>query len=78
MKMTQLAVVATIPVIEAHGLHTVIRPFIHDLNILATEVPIDGVNRELSWFSWQTIWQVMTLRDLRRHFHFHIAAVALA
>ena len=48
MKMAQLAIVATVPVIEAHGLHTVIKPFIHDLNTLANEgivVPIDGMNQ---------------------------------
>ncbi|XP_065902216.1 uncharacterized protein [Dysidea avara] len=48
LKLTQLAIVATIPVIEAHGIHTIMKPFIHDLNILATEgivMPIDGVNQ---------------------------------
>jgi len=45
MKMAQLAVVATIPVIEVHMLHSVIKPFIHDTNVQATEgivVSIEG------------------------------------
>ena len=48
LKLLQLAIVASIPVIEKHGLHTVLKPFVHDLNILATkgiEVNIDGMHR---------------------------------
>ena len=46
LKFLQLAIVASIPVIEKHGLHTVLQPLLHDLNILATtgiDVNIDGV-----------------------------------
>ena len=46
LKLLQLAIVASIPVIEKHGLHTILKPLIHDLNILATtgiDVNIDGV-----------------------------------
>lgn len=48
LRFTQLAIIATIPVIEKHGLHVILKPLIHDLNVLATvgiEVPIDGVSR---------------------------------
>jgi len=50
LKLLQLAIVASIPVIERHGLHTVLRPFVHDLNILSTkgiEVDIGGVQETL-------------------------------
>ena len=48
LKLLQLAIVASIPVIEKHGLNTVLKPFVHDLNILATkgiEVNIDGTQQ---------------------------------
>ena len=48
LKLTQLAIVATISVIEKHGLHTILKPFIHDLNILSTtgiEVNFDGITK---------------------------------
>ena len=48
LRLNQLAIIATVPVIEKHGLHTILKPFIHDLNILASvgiDVPIDGMNQ---------------------------------
>ena len=36
LKTINLAVVATVPVIEQHGLDSVLKPFVNDLNILAT------------------------------------------
>ena len=48
LKLLQLAMVASIPVIEKHGLHTLLKPFVHDLNILATKgigVNIDGTHK---------------------------------
>jgi len=48
-------------VIEKYGLHAILKPFIHDLNILSTkgiEVNVDGiakVYKELCWHFWLTI-----------------------
>ena len=36
LKLINLAIVATLPVIEQHGLNTICKPFINDLNILST------------------------------------------
>ena len=50
LRLTQLAIIATIPVIEKHGLHSILKPLIHDLNILANvgiEVSIDGINQTI-------------------------------
>ena len=48
LKMINLAIVATVPVIEKHGLDKVLQPFIRDLNILSTtgiSIPVHGVVR---------------------------------
>ena len=48
LKLTQLAIIATIPVIEKYGLHAILKPFIHDLNILSTtgvEINVDGITK---------------------------------
>lgn len=48
LRLIHLAIVATIPVIEKHGLNRILQPFISDLNILSTkgiEVTVSGVQR---------------------------------
>lgn len=50
LKMINLAIVATVPIIEKHGLDKVLEPFITDLNILATTgitLCVQGVQRTL-------------------------------
>lgn len=48
LKLINLAIVATVPVIEAYGLNKVLEPFVTDLNTLATtgiSVNINGIDR---------------------------------
>ena len=48
LKIINLAIVATAPVIEKHGIDAILRPFIADLNILATtgvSLSVNGVQR---------------------------------
>ena len=48
LKMINLAIVATVLIIEKHGLDKVLKPFIRDLNILSTtgiSIPVHGVVR---------------------------------
>lgn len=48
LKIINLAIVATTPVIEKHGLDEILKPFIADLNILATtgiSVSVHGIPR---------------------------------
>ena len=48
LKVINLVLIATVPVIEVYGLQKVLQPFVRDLNILATtgiSVSIDGCNR---------------------------------
>lgn len=47
LKMMNLAVVATVPIVEKHGLDQVLKPFISDLNILST-IGMTVVNGESS------------------------------
>lgn len=48
LRVINLAIVATVPVIEVYGLHNVLQPFIEDLNELASSgvsVRIDGCDK---------------------------------
>lgn len=48
LKMINLVLAATVPVIEEHGLDSILKPFIADLNILATEgisVKVNGTSQ---------------------------------
>ena len=48
LRLINLAIIATVPIIEKHGLNKILEPFISDLNVLSTKgvnVTISGVQR---------------------------------
>ena len=81
LKIINLAIVATAPVIEKHGIDAILRPFIADLNILATtgvslSVMYNVLLKVLYWHFWLTTLLVMSLVGLKSLSHLHFAVVA--
>jgi len=82
LRLTQLAIVATIPVIEKHGIHTILNSLMHDLNILADvgiEMSIDGTNQTFKGALLVFLADNLASNvDLRNHFHLLFVVATLA
>ena len=85
LRAINLALVATVPIIEQYGINEILQPFLSDIEILQTsgvKVSIKGVEHTfkgaLYWHSWQIISPATPLEDLNYHFHFRFVIVGPA